>query len=186
MSSGAPFQTRSFAGVSCTSRQAHFLKGCLTQDFCQVFFHKSLPLGPLSIPWGPFRIFTKIYRDFRKYRLITGVNNNDEKCKNFEIGSFSIFLYIYIWVVVYTHIMIFYLMFIVRCREADFVASVSSPVFMFSHTSSTSIPFIFSSNLQTIVFCIHRCKVIKDITYKTNVHSQAAMHPTYIILHTHI
>ncbi len=35
------------------------------------FFHESVSPGPLSIPWGPFRIFTKICGDFRNKRLST-------------------------------------------------------------------------------------------------------------------
>jgi hypothetical protein len=47
----------------------------------------------------------------------------------FEVGSFFIFLRCY-WVAVYTHIMIVYLlvMFNLRCRQVNFVASVSLSV----------------------------------------------------------
>jgi hypothetical protein len=68
------------------------------------FFSKSLSHGPLSIPWGPFIIFTKMRGDIRK---ITGVNGNGEKLKIFSGKRvFHIFL-ISCWVAVYTHILIF-------------------------------------------------------------------------------
>ncbi len=43
------------------------LKGSLTRDFqYQIFFHKSVSPRPLSIPLGPFRIFSKIRGDIRE------------------------------------------------------------------------------------------------------------------------
>ncbi len=51
-----------------------FLKGSLTRDFpIQVFFMNLCSSGPLSIPQGPFRIFTKIRGDIRNFVFITGV-----------------------------------------------------------------------------------------------------------------
>ncbi len=42
-------------------------KGSLTRDFRhQIFFHKSVSPRPLSIPLGPFRIFSKIRGYIRK------------------------------------------------------------------------------------------------------------------------
>ncbi len=56
------------------------VKGSLTQDFwLQVFFHKSVSPGPLSIPLGPFKIFLKIRGDIRELLFITGVNDTGEK-----------------------------------------------------------------------------------------------------------
>ncbi len=37
------------------------------------FFHESVSPKPLSIPKGPFRIFSKIHGDFRSSRCTTGV-----------------------------------------------------------------------------------------------------------------
>jgi hypothetical protein len=42
------------------------------------FFHEADYTGPLSIPLGPFRIFTKICRDIRNCVFIAGVN---DQCK---------------------------------------------------------------------------------------------------------
>ncbi len=46
------------------------------------FFYGSISSGPLSIQFGPFKNFTKIRRDIRKWRLITNVNNTGNKCEN--------------------------------------------------------------------------------------------------------
>jgi hypothetical protein len=44
-----------------------FIRVSLTGDFrLQVFFHKSVSPGPLIIPLGPFRIFSKIRGDIRE------------------------------------------------------------------------------------------------------------------------
>ncbi len=52
------------------------LKGSLTRDFrLQVFFIN----GPLSIPLGPFRIFSKIRGDIREWIFMSGVNDTGEK-----------------------------------------------------------------------------------------------------------
>ncbi len=43
-----------------------FIKGTMSRDFrLMVFFHESVSPKPLSIPLGPFRIFSKIRRDIR-------------------------------------------------------------------------------------------------------------------------
>jgi hypothetical protein len=69
-----------------------FVKGSLTRDFrLQVFFLKSVSPGPLSIPLGTFRMFSKIRRDFREWTLISGVNDMAKKEKNFEIKFLNLF-----------------------------------------------------------------------------------------------
>jgi hypothetical protein len=62
--------------------------------------------------------------------LITGINDKGDNEKNFEIGRFFIFCGAAVGVSNYIHIMIFYSMFALRCRQADFVASVSSLVLL--------------------------------------------------------
>ncbi len=55
----------------CQSKQRLiiFLKGTVSRDFLLlVFFHESVSPKPLSIPLGPFRIFSKIREDCRRYQ----------------------------------------------------------------------------------------------------------------------
>ncbi len=55
--------------------------------------------------------------------------------KNFEIrGVFSYFVEMLLGWPVYTHIMIFYLILTLICRQSDFVASVSDEIFLMNHT----------------------------------------------------
>ncbi len=57
------------------------LKGSLTRDFrAQVFFmNQCPPCRAISIPLGPFWIFSKIRRDIRELMFIAGVNDTGEK-----------------------------------------------------------------------------------------------------------
>ncbi len=51
-------------------------KGTVLRDLLLlVFFHESVSAKPLSIPLGPFRIFSKILGDIRSSRLTTGIND---------------------------------------------------------------------------------------------------------------
>jgi hypothetical protein len=43
------------------------------------FFHESVSPKPLSILFGPFRIFSKIRGDIRRSRLTTGINDTGGK-----------------------------------------------------------------------------------------------------------
>jgi hypothetical protein len=64
---------------------------------------------------------------------VSNFYKNSRRCSKrngeiFRIGSFfNIFLRC-CWVAIYTHIMIFYLMSTLKCKQADYVASVSSLV----------------------------------------------------------
>ncbi len=61
-----------------------YIKGSLTRDFrLQVFFHKSVSPGPLSIPLGSFRIFSKIRGVIPEGMLISSVNDTGEKREKF-------------------------------------------------------------------------------------------------------
>jgi hypothetical protein len=51
------------------------VKGTVSRDF----FHESVSPKPLSIPLGPFRIFSKIRGDIRSSRLTTGINDTGSK-----------------------------------------------------------------------------------------------------------
>jgi hypothetical protein len=52
----------------------HPIKGTLSRDFLLLFFfHESVSPKTLSIPLGPFRIFSKIRGDIRSSRLTTGI-----------------------------------------------------------------------------------------------------------------
>ncbi len=48
------------------------LKGQCHEIFASGFFHESVSPKPLSIPLGPFRIFSKIRGDICSSRLTTG------------------------------------------------------------------------------------------------------------------
>jgi hypothetical protein len=50
-----------------------------------VFFHESVFPKPLSIPFGSFRIFSKIRGDIRSSRFATGVVDTGGKCKKSSI-----------------------------------------------------------------------------------------------------
>jgi hypothetical protein len=56
-----------------------FLKGQCHEIFCIWFFHESVSPKPLSIPLGPFRIFSKIRGDIRSSRLTTAINDTGGK-----------------------------------------------------------------------------------------------------------
>ncbi len=47
--------------------------------FASGFFDKSVSPQPQSIPWRPFRIFSKIRGDIRKSRHTTGINDTGGK-----------------------------------------------------------------------------------------------------------
>ncbi len=52
----------------------------MSRDFLlQVFFHKSVSPKPLNVPFGTFRIFSKIRRDIRSSRLTSGINDTGGK-----------------------------------------------------------------------------------------------------------
>ncbi len=55
------------------------LKGVWHEIFDLNFFHESVYPGPLSIPIGSFRLFSKIRRDNREWMFITGVNDTGDK-----------------------------------------------------------------------------------------------------------
>ncbi len=55
------------------------LKGQCHEIFASGFFHESVSPKPLSIPLGPFRIFSKIRGDIRSLRLTTGINDTGGK-----------------------------------------------------------------------------------------------------------
>jgi hypothetical protein len=69
------------------------VKGSLTRDFrLQVFFHKSVSLWPLSIPLGPFQIFSKSRGDIFANECLSAVSTTPaKKEKNFEIKFSKIF-----------------------------------------------------------------------------------------------
>ncbi len=67
-----------------------FLKGVWHEIFdFRIFFRKSVSPGPLSIPLGPFRIFSKTRRDIRKWMFISSVNDTAEKREKFSDEFFS-------------------------------------------------------------------------------------------------
>ena len=54
---------------------SHEFKGTVSLDFLLlVFFHESVSPKALSIPLGPFQIFSKIRGDIRSSMLTTGLN----------------------------------------------------------------------------------------------------------------
>jgi len=73
----------------CQQKQLYLtvllLKGTVSRDFLLlVFFMNQFPPKPLSIPLGPFRIFSKIRGDIRSSRLTTVINDTGDKfCHQF-------------------------------------------------------------------------------------------------------
>ncbi len=64
----------------------HCFKGTVPRDFrLQVFFNESVTPSPLSIPLGPFRIFSKIREDIRSSRCTNGVVDTGGKWKKSSI-----------------------------------------------------------------------------------------------------
>jgi hypothetical protein len=59
-------------------RDLHAFKGTLPRDF-RLFCHESVSPKPLSIPIGPFRIFSKIRGDIHSSRCTTGVADTGGK-----------------------------------------------------------------------------------------------------------
>ncbi len=55
------------------------LKGVWHEIFELRFFHESVSSRPISIPLGPFWIFSKIRGDIRELMFIAGVNDTGEK-----------------------------------------------------------------------------------------------------------
>ncbi len=62
----------------------------VTRFFASGFFHQSVSPQPLSIPFGPFRIFSKIRGDIRRSRLTTGVVDTGGKMKKSSIKSVEV------------------------------------------------------------------------------------------------
>ncbi len=74
MDAPIPWPLSSPAGLG--QKQFERIKGSLTRDFLlQV---KVYP-RPLSIPLGPFQIFTKIRGDVRSFLSIAGINDSGDK-----------------------------------------------------------------------------------------------------------
>jgi hypothetical protein len=69
--------TMATSGAQC------IIKGTVSRDFLLlVFFMNQFPPKPLSIPLGPFRIFSKICGDIRSSRLTTGINDTNNLTVN--------------------------------------------------------------------------------------------------------
>jgi hypothetical protein len=65
------------------------LKGQCHEIFDFRFFYESVSPRPLSIPLGPFRIFSKIRGDIRKCRCTTGTNDTGGKIRNDPYAIFG-------------------------------------------------------------------------------------------------
>jgi hypothetical protein len=69
------------------------LKGQYHEIFASGFFLESVSPKPLSIPLGPFRIFSKIRGDTRSSRFATDVNDTGGKWKKtFKQKNFNNFV----------------------------------------------------------------------------------------------
>ncbi len=103
------------------------LKGICHEIFSFKFFSCISFSGPLSIPWGPFRIFSKIRGDFREWMFISDVNDTCDKREKFwGINCLHIFFEL-CWVY-FTHLDFIFVYFIFRCRQADIGTIVVWPV----------------------------------------------------------
>jgi hypothetical protein len=61
------------------SKHKESLRESVTRFFASGFFHESVSPKPLSIPLGPFRIFSKIRGIIRSSRLTSGINDTGGK-----------------------------------------------------------------------------------------------------------
>ncbi len=68
----------------------------MSQDF-QLLFHESVSPKHLSIPLGPFQIFSKIHGDICSSRCITGVVDTGGKWKKSSIIKVLIILFGHLW-----------------------------------------------------------------------------------------
>ncbi len=66
-------------GKLAVPKLCRFLKGADTRFSSSGFFHESVCPRPISIPSGPFWIFSKIRRDIRVLMFIAGVVYTGEK-----------------------------------------------------------------------------------------------------------
>ncbi len=86
----------------------------VTRFFASGFFHPKVSPQPQSIPFGPFRIFSKIRGDIRRSRLTTGVVDTGGKWKKSSIRKIFIILLGHLWIVEVTHLYIFAFKFTLR------------------------------------------------------------------------
>ncbi len=61
------------------------LNGVWNEILSFKFFHKLVSPGSLSVPLGPFWIFSKICRNIRESMFISGLNDTSDKRENFEV-----------------------------------------------------------------------------------------------------
>jgi hypothetical protein len=81
------------------------LKGTVSRDFrLLVFFHESVSPKHVSIPFRPFRIFSKIRGDICGSRCTTGVNDTGGKWKKSSSRKILIILFGDLWVIELTYI----------------------------------------------------------------------------------
>ncbi len=100
-------------------RDLHAFKGTVPRDFR--LFHESVSPKPLSIPIGPFRIFSKIRGDIRSSRCTTGVAYTGGKWQKSSNWKILIILFGHLWVVELTYIWIFAFKFSLRWLQPDIV-----------------------------------------------------------------
>ncbi len=75
----------------------------VTRFFASGFFLEPVSPKPLTIPFGPFQIFSKIRGDIRSSRFATGVNETGGKWKKPSSRKILIILFGHLWVVELTY-----------------------------------------------------------------------------------
>jgi hypothetical protein len=85
------------------------------------FFHKSVSPKPLSIPLGPFQIFSKILSDIGSSRCTTSVVDTGGKWKKSSIIKVLIILFGHRWEVELTYRYIFAFKVTLRSQQPDAV-----------------------------------------------------------------
>ncbi len=96
------------------------IKRTVSQDVQLLVFYESVSPRPLSIPLGPFRIFSKIRGDIRSSRCTTAVVDTGGKWKKSSIIKVLIILFGHLWVEV-TYRYIFALKFILSSQQPRIV-----------------------------------------------------------------
>ncbi len=100
-----------------------------------------MSLGYLSVPLGPFRIFSKIRGDIRESMFISGVNDTgDKRGKFWGVNFLYILLRAYLSAL-YCCRLNFCLFFIFRSRQAGIVSTVLSALLLTPAKNVSAVSF---------------------------------------------
>jgi hypothetical protein len=100
-------------------KQKTTLKGQCHEILTSGFFQEPVSPKPLSIPFGPFRIFLKIRGDICSSRCTTSVLDTGGKCKKSSIIKVLIILFGHLWELKLTYKYIFAFKFTLKSQQPD-------------------------------------------------------------------